>query len=56
MTRCKLLEMAALTELSAAEAYVTKVKVAAEALVADRLLLPSDADADVRAAEESVRF
>jgi hypothetical protein len=40
----------------AREAYVAKVKGAAEALVADRLLLPSDAAAYVRAAEESVGF
>jgi hypothetical protein len=38
------------------EAYVAKVKAVAEALVADRLLLPSDAAAYVRAAEECDRF
>jgi Alpha/beta hydrolase domain len=38
------------------EAYVAKVKAAAEALVADRLLLPSDAAGYVRAAEECDRF
>jgi hypothetical protein len=37
-------------------AYVTKVKAAAAALVADRLLLPSDAALYVRAAENSDRF
>jgi Alpha/beta hydrolase domain len=38
------------------EAYVAKVKAAAEALVAERLLLPSDAAAYVKAAEECDRF
>jgi Alpha/beta hydrolase domain len=38
------------------EAYVTKVKAAAEALVADRLLLPSDAAAYINAAENCDRF
>jgi hypothetical protein len=38
------------------EAYVAKVKAAAEALVSDRLLLPSDAAGYVRAAEECDRF
>jgi hypothetical protein len=38
------------------EAYVAKVKAAADALVADRLLLESDADAYVKAAETSDRF
>ena len=37
-------------------AYVTEVKAAAQALVADRLLLPADAAAYVRAATESDRF
>jgi hypothetical protein len=38
------------------EAYVTKLKAAAEALVADRLLLPADAAAYVEAAENCDRF
>jgi hypothetical protein len=38
------------------EAYVARVKAAAEALVAERLLLPSDAAAYVKAAEECDRF
>ncbi len=38
------------------DTYVTKVKAAAEALVADRLLLASDAAAYVKAAEECDRF
>ena len=38
------------------DAYVAKVKAAAEALVADRLLLPADAAAYVKAAEECDRF
>jgi Alpha/beta hydrolase domain len=38
------------------DAYVAKVKAAAEALVADRLLLPSDAAAYVKAAERCDRF
>ena len=38
------------------EAYVEKVRAAAAALVAERLLLPSDADAYVRAAESCDRF
>jgi hypothetical protein len=38
------------------EAYVAKVKAAAEALVAERLLLPADAAAYVKAAEERDRF
>ena len=38
------------------EAYVAKVKAAAEALVAERLLLPFDAAAYVKAAKESDRF
>jgi hypothetical protein len=38
------------------EAYVAKVKAAAEALVADRLVLPSDAAGYVKAAEECDRF
>jgi hypothetical protein len=38
------------------EAYVAKVSAAAEALVAERLLLPADADAYVEAAKESDRF
>ena len=38
------------------EAYVAKVKAAAEALVAERLLLPADAAAYVKAAEECDRF
>ena len=37
-------------------AYVAEVKAAAQALVADRLLLPADAAAYVRAATESDRF
>jgi hypothetical protein len=37
-------------------AYVAKVKTAADALVAERLLLPADAAAYVRAAEASDRF
>jgi hypothetical protein len=37
-------------------AYVAKVKVAADALVRDRLLLPADAAAYVKAAETSDRF
>jgi hypothetical protein len=36
--------------------YVAKVRAAADALVADRLLLPADAQAYVRAAEASDRF
>ena len=36
--------------------YVAKVKAAADALVRDRLLLPADAAAYVRAAEASDRF
>jgi hypothetical protein len=38
------------------EAYVAKVKAAAEALVADRLVLPSDAAGYVKAAEQCDRF
>ena len=38
------------------EAYVAKVKAAAEGLVAERLLLPADADAYVKAAKECDRF
>jgi hypothetical protein len=38
------------------EAYVTKVRAAAEALVAERLLLPADAAAYVKAAEACDRF
>ena len=38
------------------EAYVAKVRAAAEALVADRLLLPADAAAYVKAAESFDRF
>lgn len=38
------------------DAYVAKVKAAADALVADRLLLRADADAYVRAAQASDRF
>jgi hypothetical protein len=38
------------------EAYVARVRAAAEALVADRLLLPADADACVKAAAECDRF
>jgi len=38
------------------EAYVAKVKAAADALVAQRLLLPADAAAYVRAAETSAAF
>ena len=38
------------------EAYVARVKAAAEALVADRLLLPADAAAYVTAAEKCDRF
>ena len=38
------------------EAYVAKVKAAADALVAERLLLPADAAAYVSAAEKSDRF
>jgi len=38
------------------EAYVAKIKAAAEALVAERLLLPSDAAAYVKAAGECDRF
>jgi hypothetical protein len=38
------------------DAYVARVKVAAEALVADRLLLPADAAAYVTAAEKCDRF
>jgi hypothetical protein len=38
------------------DTYVAKVKAAAEALVADRLLLPSDAAAYTRAAENCDRF
>jgi hypothetical protein len=38
------------------EAYVAKIKAAAEALVAERLLLPSDAAAYVEAAKECDRF
>ena len=37
-------------------AYVAKVKAAADALVAERLLLPADAAAYVKAAETSDRF
>lgn len=37
-------------------AYAAKVKAAAQALVAERLLLPADADAYVKAAEASDRF
>ena len=36
--------------------YVTQVEAAAAALVADRLLLPADADAYVKAAKECDRF
>lgn len=36
--------------------YVAKVKVTADALVRDRLLLPADAAAYMRAAEASDRF
>ena len=38
------------------EAYVAKIKAAAEALVAERLLLPSDTAAYVKAAGECDRF
>jgi hypothetical protein len=38
------------------EAYAAKVKAVAGALVAERLLLPADADAYVRAAEAYDRF
>jgi Alpha/beta hydrolase domain len=38
------------------EAYVAKVKAAAEALVAERLLLPADAAAYVKTAEACDRF
>ena len=38
------------------EAYVAKVQAAAEALVAERLLLPADADAYVKAAKECDRL
>ena len=38
------------------EAYVARVKAAAEALVVDRLLLPADAAAYVKAAEKCDRF
>jgi hypothetical protein len=38
------------------DAYVAKVKAAADALVRERLLLPADAAAYVRAAERSDRF
>jgi hypothetical protein len=38
------------------DAYVAKVKAAAEALVADRLLLPSDAALYIKAAENCNRF
>jgi hypothetical protein len=38
------------------DAYVARIKAAADALVADRLLLPSDAAAFVRAAERSEAF
>ena len=38
------------------DAYVAKVKAAAAALVAERLLLPRDAEAYIRAAEASERF
>ena len=38
------------------EAYVAKIKAAAQALVAERLLLPADAAAYVKAAEECDRF
>jgi hypothetical protein len=38
------------------EAYVAKIKAAAEALVPERLLLPADADAYVAAAETCDRF
>jgi len=37
-------------------AYVAKVKAAADALIAERLLLPADAAAYVKAAETSDRF
>jgi hypothetical protein len=38
------------------DAYVARVREAAAALVAERLLLPSDADSYIRAAESSDRF
>ena len=38
------------------EAYVAKIEAAARALVAERLLLPSDADAYVEAAKDCDRF
>jgi len=38
------------------DAYVAKVEAAAEALVAERLLLPADAAAHVAAAKTSDRF
>jgi hypothetical protein len=38
------------------EAYVAKVKAAADALVAERLLLPADAERYVKAAQQSDRF
>ena len=38
------------------DAYVARVKAAAAALVAERLLLPSDADAYVRTAQSCERF
>jgi Alpha/beta hydrolase domain len=41
---------------SSREAYVDRVKAAAEALVAERLLLPTDAAAYAAAAEECDRF
>jgi hypothetical protein len=37
-------------------AYAAEVKAAADALVAQRLLLPADAAAYVKAAEDSDRF
>jgi hypothetical protein len=38
------------------ENYIARVEAAAAALVADRLLLPADADASVKAARECDRF
>ena len=38
------------------ENYIARVETAAAALVADRLLLPADADAYVKAARECDRF
>jgi len=38
------------------EAYVSKVRAAAQTLVAERLLLPADAAVYVRAAEDCDRF